>query len=336
MDAETILSVEEMHTQIFTDNGTVHAVTGLSYEVKAGEVLAIVGESGCGKSMGALSVMRLLPPFARITSGRVLFRGTDLASAGKADMQRIRGRDIAMIFQEPMTSLNPVMSLSDQLCEPLRQHLKLGRKAARERAIELLAFVGISDPAERARQFPHELSGGMRQRVMIAMALACDPKLLIADEPTTALDVTVQAQVLELIGELRARLGTAVVLITHDLGVVAGTADRVLVMYAGRKVEEAPVRELFAQPRHPYTRGLLAAMPRLGATLGVFEPEPLAEIPGMVAPLDGSVSGCPFAPRCSFVVARCLQEMPPLEGAPGAPEHITACFEQARVAEAER
>jgi peptide/nickel transport system ATP-binding protein len=326
-----LLAVEDLRTHFFTRDGVVRAVDGVSYAVSAGETLAVVGESGCGKSVTALSILRLVPsPPGRIVGGTVRFAGRDLLGASEAEMRAIRGNEIAMIFQEPMTSLNPVLRVTRQIGETLRLHQGLDRAAAARRAVEMLRLVNIPEPERRARQYPHELSGGMRQRVMIAMALACNPKLLIADEPTTALDVTIQAQILDLMRALKARSGAAIILITHDLGVVAEMAERVVVMYAGRKVEEAPVREIFRQPRHPYTLGLLASVPRLGATLGTKEAPRLTEIPGVVPSLREPIEGCAFAPRCAYAVARCRREAPPLEAK--APGHIAACFESGRVA----
>jgi peptide/nickel transport system ATP-binding protein len=268
-------------------------------------------------------------PPGRIVGGAIRFAGRDLLRLGEAAMRDIRGNEISMIFQEPMTSLNPVLTVERQIGETLILHQGLDRAAAAARVLEMLRLVRIAEPERRARQYPHELSGGMRQRVMIAMALACNPKLLIADEPTTALDVTIQAQILDLMRELKAKTGAAIILITHDLGVVAEMAERVVVMYAGRKVEEAPVRELFRNPRHPYTVGLLASVPRLGATLGRSEVKRLAEIPGVVPSLREPIVGCAFAPRCSYVTARCRREAPALE--PKAPAHVAACFESARL-----
>ena len=274
-----LLAIEDLQTHFFTRDGVVRAVDGVSYAVEAGETLAVVGESGCGKSVTALSILRLVPsPPGRIVGGTIRFEGVDLLQIGEGEMRRIRGNEISMIFQEPMTSLNPVLTVSRQITATLILHQGLTARAAAARAIEMLRLVRIPEPERRARQYPHELSGGMRQRVMIAMALVCHPKLLIADEPTTALDVTIQAQILDLMRELKSEIGAAIILITHDLGVVAEMAQRVVVMYAGRKVEEAPVGDLFRRPQHPYTLGLLASVPRLGATLGRAEPPRLAEI----------------------------------------------------------
>jgi peptide/nickel transport system ATP-binding protein len=325
-----LLAIDDLRTHFFTRDGVVRAVDGVSFSVGTGETLAVVGESGCGKSVTALSILRLVPsPPGRIVGGAIRFDGTDLLGLSDAEMRRIRGNAISMIFQEPMTSLNPVLTVARQIGETLRLHQGLDADAAEQRAVEMLRLVRISEPERRARQYPHELSGGMRQRVMIAMALACHPRLLIADEPTTALDVTIQAQILDLMRELKTRIGAAIILITHDLGVVAEMASRVVVMYAGRKVEEAPVRDLFRRPRHPYTLGLLASVPRLGATLGIADPPRLAEIPGTVPSLREPIVGCAFAPRCAWAITRCRSEAPPLEAK--SPEHVAACFESDRL-----
>jgi peptide/nickel transport system ATP-binding protein len=300
----------------------VRAAVGSRYGVDKGETLAIVGESGCGKSVTAGSLLRLIPqPPAKI-AGTVRFRGTDLLQLPDRAMRDIRGNDISMIFQEPMTSLNPVLSVSRQIAETLQLHQGLGRKAARNRAVEMLSLVGIPEPRRRAADYPHQLSGGMRQRVMIAIALACNPKLLIADEPTTALDVTIQAQILELLRDLKQRVGAAIILITHDLGVVAEVAARVMVMYAGRKVEEAPVDELFRRPRHPYTRGLIDAVPKLGSSLSETRTR-LAEIPGVVPSLKERIEGCVFASRCFSVSDLCRKISPALEAKSAG--HYVAC-----------
>jgi len=325
-----LLAIEDLQTHFFTRDGVVRAVDGVSYAVEAGETLAVVGESGCGKSVTALSILRLVPsPPGRIVGGTIRFEGVDLLQIGEGEMRRIRGNEISMIFQEPMTSLNPVLTVSRQITETLILHQGLTARAAAARAIEMLRLVRIPEPERRARQYPHELSGGMRQRVMIAMALACHPKLLIADEPTTALDVTIQAQILDLMRELKSEIGAAIILITHDLGVVAEMAQRVVVMYAGRNVEEAPVGDLFRRPQHPYTLGLLASVPRLGATLGRAEPPRLAEIPGTVPSLRDPIVGCAFAPRCAYATERCSREAPPLEAKTAA--HLAACFESERL-----
>jgi peptide/nickel transport system ATP-binding protein len=308
-----LLQVETLRTHFHTRDGIVRAVDGVSFAVRPGETLAIVGESGCGKSVTSMSILRLLPmPPARIVEGRIVFEGRDLLGLAEAEMRRIRGNAIAMIFQEPMTSLNPVLTIGRQIAEALVLHRGLAYAAAIERAIEMLRKVHIPEAERRVQQYPHELSGGMRQRVMIAMALACGPRLLIADEPTTALDVTIQAQILELMRELRDETGASIILITHDLGVVAEMAHRVVVMYAGRKVEEAPVEPLFAHARHPYTRGLLGSMPRLGKSLDATDKR-LVEIPGVVPSLKEPMAGCLFAPRCPQASERCTREAPPLE-----------------------
>jgi peptide/nickel transport system ATP-binding protein len=327
---EPLLAIEDLKTHFFTRDGVVRAVDGVSATLGAGETLAVVGESGCGKSVTALSILRLVPtPPGRIVGGTIRFGGVDLLRLPEAEMRRIRGNEISMIFQEPMTSLNPVLTIARQIGESLVLHQGFAWRKALMRAVDMLALVHIPEPKSRARQYPHELSGGMRQRVMIAMALACHPKLLIADEPTTALDVTIQAQILDLMRELKSEIGAAIILITHDLGIVAEMAERVVVMYAGRKVEEAPVRSLFRRPRHPYTLGLLGSVPRLGSTLGRGEAPRLAEIPGTVPSLREAILGCAFAPRCPYAVERCRREMPPLEAK--APDHLAACFESDRL-----
>ena len=322
-----LLEIEDLHTYFFTSDGVVRAVDGVSYSVRAGETLAVVGESGCGKSVTAMSILRLLPsPPARIVSGAIRFEGRDLLTASEAEMRRIRGNEISMIFQEPMTSLNPVLTVGKQIAETLELHQGLSGDAAQARAVEMLELVKIPAPARRAKEYPHQLSGGMRQRVMIAMALACNPKLLIADEPTTALDVTIQAQILDLMLELKRKIGAAIVLITHDLGVVAETAQRVVVMYAGRKVEEATVESLFDRPRHPYTLGLMGSIPRLGGGEDAEGLRPrLTEIPGIVPRLTHPIVGCAFAERCTYVQPICRQSRPPLEQK--APGHLAACWQ---------
>ncbi|MDA9414190.1 peptide ABC transporter ATP-binding protein [Bradyrhizobium sp. CCBAU 25360] len=317
-----LLSVENLQTHFRTPDGILRAVDGVNFTVEAGETVAIVGESGCGKSVTANSILRLIPEPPGKIAGRIMFDGRDLLSLPDQAMRRIRGNEISMIFQEPMTSLNPVLTIGRQLGEILRLHQGLDSTQALARSIEMLALVGIPEPAKRVRQYPHQLSGGMRQRVMIAMALACSPKLLIADEPTTALDVTIQAQILDLMRDLKKRVGAAVVIITHDLGVVAEVATRVIVMYAGRKVEEAAVSELFANPKHPYTQGLIGAVPKLGSSLqGTYTR--LSEIPGLVPSLKLKIVGCPFAGRCSKVTELCRETAPALELK--APNHIAAC-----------
>jgi len=327
-----MLAVRDLRTQFFTRDGVVRAVDGLSFDVMSGETLGIVGESGCGKSVSALSIMRLIPEDSgRIVGGSVKFEGTELTTLSERRMRAIRGNRISMIFQEPMTSLNPVLTVGEQIAESLRIHQQMPQRAAWDRAVEMLSVVRIADPGRRAGEYPHQLSGGMRQRVMIAIALACNPQVLIADEPTTALDVTIQAQILHLMLELKERLGTAIVLITHDLGVIAETAQRAIVMYAGRKVEEASVAELFRNPLHPYTRGLMNSIPRRTAAgrrsniRGRLE-----EISGIVPSLREEIVGCAFAPRCSFALERCTLERPALE--PQGPQHLAACWETARVA----
>jgi peptide/nickel transport system ATP-binding protein len=325
--AEPLLAVEDLRTYFYTRQGLVKAVDGVSFSLSPGETLAIVGESGCGKSITALSLMRLIPdPPGRIVGGSVRLAGADLLALDEEAMRDVRGNEISMIFQEPMTSLNPVMTIGRQIAEVLMLHQRLARAEAAARAVEMLRLVKIPEAEQRARDYPHQLSGGMRQRAMIAMALACHPKVLIADEPTTALDVTIQAQILDIILQLQQQLGTAVVLITHDLGVVAETAQRVIVMYAGRKVEEAPVEELFARPQHPYTRGLLESIPRLGLMRGEAETGEarLQEIPGMVPALSDLPEGCAFAPRCRHAVDQCRRQYPPYEEK--RPGHFAACW----------
>ena len=317
-----LLEVENLQTHFRIPDGVNRAVDGVSFAVNERETLAIVGESGCGKSVTASSILRLIPEPPGKIAGAIRFEGRDLLKLSEREMRRIRGKDISMIFQEPMTSLNPVLSVGRQLRETLSVHEGLERHAADARAEEMLALVGIPEPRRRLSEYPHQLSGGMRQRVMIAIALACSPKLLIADEPTTALDVTIQAQILELMRNLKHRVGAAIVLITHDLGVVAEVAERVMVMYAGRKVEEAPVADLFRSPRHPYTQGLLGAVPKLGSSLSGAATR-LAEIPGLVPSLKGRMQGCVFANRCPQATDLCRRLAPAL--APKAPGHVVAC-----------
>ena len=316
---EPLLEVRDLSVRFDADEGTVHAVDRMSLDLEAGQVLGIVGESGCGKSVTALSILGLLPQTATV-SGSIRFQGTELLGGSRSRLRKIRGREISFVFQEPMTSLNPVFRVGDQIEEVLREHLRLSRRAARARVVELLDLVHIPDPGRRADEYPHQLSGGMRQRVVIAMALACDPKILIADEPTTALDVTIQAGILDLLRELRERLGTAIILITHNLGVVADLADRVVVMYAGRKAEEAPVRELFASPQHPYTIGLLGAVPRAGAKRNGR----LQEIPGRVPSLAELPAHCAFADRCPRADELSWSQVPELRLI--RPDHLVACF----------
>jgi peptide/nickel transport system ATP-binding protein len=313
--AKTLLEVNNLSTDFVMNKGTVHAVIDMSFSVREREVVAIVGESGSGKSVASLSVMRLLQPPGRVVSGEVLYKGRDLLAVSAAEMREVRGNHISMIFQEPMTSLNPVFTIEDQLTESIRTHMKLDKKAAVARAIDMLGLVGIPSASKRIKDYPHQMSGGMRQRVMTAMALSCDPDLLIADEPTTALDVTIQAQILALLSELRDKIGMAVLLITHDLGVVAETADRVVVMYAGQVVEEATADALFERPRHPYTLGLLRSIPGMEADSDYSQP--LYMIRGMVPNPLNMPKGCPFAPRCDSRGPRCDREMPPLYDADG-------------------
>ncbi len=323
--AEPLIEINDLNVRFVTSHGTVQAVEGLTYSVSPGEMVAIVGESGSGKSVSALAVMRLLPSGTARTQGSIRFGGRELLDLSDEEMRRIRGREIAMIFQEPMTSLNPVLKIGLQIMEPLTIHLNMDHAAARARAIELLTLVGITDPESRLSQYPHQLSGGMRQRVMIAIGLACNPKLLIADEPTTALDVTIQAQILELMKDLSRRLNVAVVLITHNLGIVARYADRVNVMYAARLVESGKAERVFAKPLHPYARGLLTAVPRLDRGRSAK----LSTIDGAPPNLLNPPSGCRFRPRCRFAIEKCLQDPPYVEGEPG---HVAACH---RVAEIE-
>jgi oligopeptide/dipeptide ABC transporter ATP-binding protein len=303
--AEALLQVKNLRTSFFTADGVVHAVDNVSFNVRKGEALALVGESGCGKSVTAMSIMRLVAPPGKITGGEVRFKGRNLADLSEKDMRHVRGNDIAMVFQEPMTSLNPVFKIGDQVAEAIRVHRKVSKKEARRQAGDMLELVSIPDPIKRLDDYPHQLSGGMRQRVMIAMALSCDPELLIADEPTSALDVTIQAQIMELLASLQKRLGLAILLITHDLGVVAEFCERIIVMYTGRIVEEAPVRDLFANPAHPYTRGLLKSLPSVAGA-----EKRLPTIKGMVPPLTALPPGCKFNPRCPDVMPICLGNEP--------------------------
>ena len=331
-ETNRVLEVEDLQTYFYTRSGLVKAVDGVSFSLARGATLAIVGESGCGKSVTALSLMRLVAdPPGRIVGGRVRLEGVDLLRLDEAAMREIRGNQISMVFQEPMTSLNPVMTIGRQISEALILHQRMSNKAALRRAIEMLQLVGIPEPMQRAKEYPHQLSGGMRQRAMIAMALACNPRVLIADEPTSALDVTIQAQILELIAKLQRELGTAVILITHDLGVVAETAERVIVMYAGRKVEEAAVGELFARPLHPYTRGLMNSIPRLALMRREAGQQRLQEIPGIVPALSNLPQACTFAPRCAFADEKCRGQFPPYQEK--RPDHWAACWHSDRIAE---
>ena len=322
--AERLLEVKDLTTHFFTDDGVVRAVDGVSFHVDKGETLGVVGESGCGKTVTALSIMRLIPqPPGQIVRGRIDYNGRNLLELPPKEMRKIRGKEISMIFQEPMTSLNPVFTVGEQIAEALRLHEGLNRRDALDRAVEMLRLVHIPNAERRVREYPHQLSGGMRQRVMIAMALSCSPKLLIADEPTTALDVTIQAQILELLNELKARFGMAVLLITHDMGVIAETAQRVIVMYAAQVVEEASVRELFKEPLHPYTQGLLRSIPRID--LAATQRRRLQTIPGTVPTLRGEARpGCRFAPRCEFARPAHFDTDPTLKDV--RPGHKVACF----------
>ena len=316
-----LLEVKDLATHFFTQDGVVKAVDGISYDLEEGEILGIVGESGCGKSVSALSIMRLVAnPPGRTVRGEVLFDGEDILKLDDAEMRHIRGNRIAMVFQEPMTSLNPVLTIGRQLTETLELHQNLGKSEAKDRAAELLRMVGISDSERRLKDYPHQFSGGMRQRVMIAMALSCNPRLIIADEPTTALDVTIQAQILELMQDLAQQFGTAMVIITHNLGVVARYASRVVVMYAGKIIETGSARDIYHDPRHPYTLGLLASVPRLDA----IERTKLDAIEGLPPDLIGLPEGCSFAPRCRFAVERCTQESPQLKAT--GEGHEAACW----------
>ncbi len=321
--ADRLLEVKGLKTYFFTDEGVVRAVDGLDLRIDKGETLGIVGESGCGKTVTALSVMKLIPmPPGRIVEGQILYEGRDLVTLPPGQMRKVRGKEISMVFQEPMTSLNPVFTIGEQIAEAIRLHEGLGRRAAMDKTVEMLKIVHMANPERRVKEYPHQLSGGMRQRVMIAMALSCNPKLLIADEPTTALDVTIQAQILELLNELKAKLGMAVMLITHDMGVIAETAQRVMVMYAAKVVEEAPVKELFKEPLHPYTQGLLRSIPRID--LAATKKQRLEAIPGVVPSLIDVPPGCRFTPRCPFAKAVCSEKDPVLKEVK--PGHKVACW----------
>src|SRR6266699_3641456 len=329
--AKPLLEIDNLQTHFFTAAGVVRAVDGVSYEVRGGEVLGVVGESGCGKSVTALSILRLVAdPPGRIVGGAVRFEGINLLELSEGEMETVRGNDISMIFQEPMTSLNPLMTIGRQITEAIVLHQGLAQRDAMDRATEMLRRVHIPEPERRVQAYPHQLSGGMRQRAMIAMALSCNPKLLIADEPTTALDVTIQAQILDLMRELQDTFGTAIILITHDMGVVAENADRVVVMYAGRKVEEASADDLFERPGHPYTKGLLGSLPNLEVVARTDAHRArLNEIKGMVPSLANLPRGCSFAPRCGFATAQCRAEYPPLLA--HRPGHWVACWHADRL-----
>ena len=315
-----LLEIKDLKTYIRQRKGEVRAVDGVSLYIEEGETLGLVGESGCGKTMTGMSIMHLLPPGGYIAGGSIQLAGRELVGMPEKELRTVRGNDVAVIFQDPMTSLNPTMTLGNQIAEMVRIHRKVSKKEALDRAAEVLSLVGMPNPKERLKDFPHQLSGGLRQRVMIAMALSCDPKLLIADEPTTALDVTIQLQILELLYSLKQRLRMAVLLITHDMGVIAGRADRVNVMYAGKIVETAPTAELFESMRHPYTEALLASIPRLDQRTDVA----LYSIPGLPPDLSHPPTWCRFQPRCQYATARCREEEPQLEG--DTPEHQFACF----------
>jgi peptide/nickel transport system ATP-binding protein len=320
---QPLLEIRGLKTYFGTDDGMVHAVDGVDLTVERGETLGVVGESGCGKTVTALTVVKLIAmPPGRIVAGQVLWQGRDLVPLGPDQMRAVRAKEIAVVFQEPMTSLNPVYTIGEQIAEVIRLHEGLGRRAAHEKTVEMLKLVRIPHPERRAHDYPHQFSGGMRQRVMIAMALSCNPRLLIADEPTTALDVTIQAQILELLGQLKEKFGMAVMLITHAMGVIAETAQRVAVMYAGKVVEEAPVAELFRAPRHPYTQGLIRSIPRVDTA--ATEKKRLEAIAGVVPSLLDPPPGCRFAPRCRFARAACAMQTPALRQV--APRHKVACI----------
>ena len=322
--AERLLDVKNLKTYFFTDDGVVRAVDGVDLHIDKAETLGVVGESGCGKTVTALSIMRLIPqPPGRIVEGEIRYNGRSLLELPPAQMRKVRGKEISMIFQEPMTSLNPVFTVGEQIAEALRLHEKLGRRAAMEKTVEMLKLVHMSNPERRVKEYPHQLSGGMRQRIMIAMALSCNPKLLIADEPTTALDVTIQAQILDLLNELKANLKMAVMLITHDMGVIAETAQRVMVMYAAKVAEEAPATELFKEPLHPYTQGLLRSIPRID--VAATQKRRLETIPGVVPTIKGDIApGCRFAPRCPHAMAVCTEKDPVLKEVK--PKHKVSCW----------
>lgn len=319
---EHLLEVRNLVTRFYTEGGVVHAVNGISYTLNEGESMAIVGESGSGKSVGVLTVMRLIPmPPGRIEGGEVVYNGRDLLKLSNEEMRQVRGREIAMIFQDPMTSLNPVLTVERQMTEMLRLHMGLNKDQARERAVEMLRLVGVPNAADRLNDYPHQFSGGQRQRIMIAMALTCNPSILIADEPTTALDVTIQAQIVDLVLRLKEKLGMSIIWITHDLGVIAGMVDKIIVMYAGFIVEQAPVRDLYQLTSHPYTLGLLQSLPKVDTKR---ERQRLIAIDGLPPDMTIKPTHCPFAPRCRFAIEKCWQENPPLYEA--GPDHYSACF----------
>jgi oligopeptide transport system ATP-binding protein len=324
--SEHLLDIRGLTTRFYTEDGVVYAVNGISYALDEGEILGVVGESGCGKSVHALSIMRLIPiPPGKIEEGTVVFGGRDLLKLSDDEMRRVRGARIAMIFQDPMTSLNPVLTVGFQIAETLKLHQGMNDREARERAGELLAMVGIPEPVQRLDDYPHQFSGGMRQRAMIAMALSCNPMILIADEPTTSLDVTIQAQIVDLVKRLQDKLGMTVIWITHDLGVIAGLTQRVNVMYAGSIIEAGPVKDIYGRPHHPYTVGLLGSLPHPDEAPGTK----LFSIRGEPPDLLGRLTGCPFAPRCNYRVERCAHQMPVLEETE--PGHVVACWERERV-----
>jgi len=331
--ADLLLDVQGLDTRFRTDQGVVHAVNGISFGLKEGETLGVVGESGCGKSVTMLSILRLIPrPPGKIVAGKALFFDNDLLAMRDDEIRHVRGAQIGMVFQDPMTSLNPVLTIGRQLEEPLMLHVGMTREQARKRAGDLLELVGIPNGGDRLKDYPHQFSGGMRQRVMIAMALSCSPQILIADEPTTALDVTIQAQIIELVKRLRDELGMAIIWITHDLGVIAGLADRVLVMYGGYIIEEAPVKELYANPRHPYTIALIGSLPRVDET----EHTRLASIDGLPPILYEVPQSCPFAPRCKYAIEVCWKENPALEPVGVDKDHRIACWVDTRTGRAHR
>ncbi len=323
--SEVILELRNLKTHFHTPDGVVKAVDGVTYSLNAGETLGVVGESGCGKSVTALSILRLIPePPGQISGEGIFFEGKDLTKMDTTELRHIRGNEISMIFQEPMTSLNPVFTIGFQIAEAVMLHQNMGKKDAYDKAVEMLDLVGIPLPRQRVGEYPHQLSGGMRQRVMIAMALSCNPRILLADEPTTALDVTIQAQILDLMSKLKDELGTAIIMITHDLGLIAETCKRVVVMYAGKVVEEAPVEEIFANPMHPYTIGLLNSIPKLRTSSSAAEQGRLEEIPGIVPSLHRLPTGCTFNPRCSKVFGMCAESEPELKEV--SPGHFARCF----------